>query len=492
MSHSSISDLVFLLNEPANDQYKKNINNLSIIETLTKPYYNGFYDDYIVIEHENKKTQISFLDPYLSEMAINESGEIIDHNYKNAYMSENNITIIKSLIQDFLLSENIVDYFERINNRSLSDPDLFNKLINIENFISNKGESLLLTPYISYSKNSSMRNNDWNNLFNERKNKNNLLSLSKILQPYSNIEKEYHYEVKKITTRIEHILPYIKNKPNLSEVSFEFFEFDKDGIIAEEKSFFKKDILKNLNINKQASNPNYNDLFSQFSEQKNEFSATKNIENYGLKYINSKTFNQSQCKRFCLSMKNNNEVVGAIVFQLYDNENPHYGVFASNSTSVKYNHRQLGVAKSLYSKLAEVLSDFQAIFVNTYYSNEGFSYLSNFKNKLNEEYQCFFFDTDSSRSKKSSVEKDYELRFLKIINDFNYEGLVVGNSEKFKKAFLEGKSIIKENVQNNMFIDYDDSIKIMETIKNKINLDIFPTIEHNDKQSKKIGYKRHI
>lgn len=499
--------------EDLNKQEKQLLLLMSFRKILNNPYYKKQYKNTSVIElnegsilalHRYKDAEDIFFD--------SENDEEYEYEYDDHHFYSDDIQNNKNIKSIYLNNEDHVKisiFYQKINQCDhIDDFKCFiaQEINNDLNYIDNiRSLSYLLRGssfesfILKFKTNKFRKTIDINNEeYNEYRKKLNPDFLNK-LKNESEYLKSHADDLFFITSEIKLKKPYLFENTNINDIQYVFFEINP--FVNTENSYIKDQSAQKIEEYKKSDLIIYNDqlkeklkewykinsyserdlLFHHLYEQQNEISQNISKEFLGFNYISNHTFSPNNCSRSFLLAIKNNEVIGSLVYQDHDYQNYTSEKNSINTQShlksavtanVKKNYRGLGLSALLYDKLSEIMMKEKFIYINTYYTDLGYSRLLKMKSQLNKEKEtCFFLDTDLQYD---SLSKEAAGRFVGHLMKIKNENFIPDHIVQLKNIYnnnIKKLSILAQQKENGD-INFNTLINETEKINDEVKISI--------------------
>jgi len=221
-------------------------------------------------------------------------------------------------------------------------------------------------------------------------------------------------------------------------------------------------IQANKVMNNFTENPTYNIMkdkskLSIFKEYE------KNIMSQGLYFLNNEGINNySQHNKTFILMKDNNQIVGEISIV-----NKNNNISEILSVCIGSSHKQKGLLRQLYQKLAEYAIENNIILFSQVYSQEGKTYIPKVKNDIirNNPNLIFLRCENLGNSNEQKLESSLNQKLYEYINNINQPI----DLPKFNRHYKKALSSINEVSQNTTDI-YSAADILFQDLKSNISL----------------------
>lgn len=427
-------------------------------KTFFKRSLYSLHDEYDYPNFEQvDKVQHYFIKPEIQE-TLNSFYKIVKES-NNIEQYVDKIIEKQNIDKQFLSTLYSFDYlFENFEN------ELFGKNVqylfkekSIENNISS---DLFHNRFTLYSNHSDIKYNEkldeqWiNNKLNRDKIIKNGINKTKNI---NNMFDLYEKELNLISENIFLLKPHLKEKPNINNVEYFYFELTPG-----EYSYGEVELNLDINVNvlkkhglknPDFKNNKYEEVEKFFFNKENDLSNYFKENYYGLDYLNDESLRCTHNNRSYIVAKYNNETIGVFSFS-----SPQYDksscIKRINNICIKNNFRGFGIAEKFYDLTAKIIIDSDKILYNSMYSEQGRVKLPNLKERVkNKNPDFFMFETDIGIS---------DNKVLKYICNFNKDFLIEISGieklepQKFKKNIKKIKNI------------YDNSIEYIKNNQDKL------------------------
>lgn len=472
-----------------NNHYKtEDLISFALYFVYRNKYFNHLYDNSIIVKNEIENTYrlITPQQNYVDSAKFNKLHTLIcspteesifedqflsidDCSYLLTPKSINQINKVLNVFNNSKSPKDLLNKFNNLTNEDMDSlfifhayyPDVFNYDSQINLYLQ---ENILLETNKSKKYKTELpffENNDIVEIIESNLNKKNYLEEKKEfltyinkkmnkIKPLKDVIEDCKNELLKITNYVKKEYPYIKEEPNLENVSFHF----------------KK--KKDLNINDFVSNNFF--LFSPLNPDDSNI-----LE--GLIYLNNsiqKDYNHNY-ETFYLFAEKNNEIIGVLSLQQRLKDSP---ILKIGEICIKNSYRNKGLSKKIYQNLAKVSIDNNFIIYNTNYTTMGKRYLPKMKETVREEHPDFMLiDSEVSNIFENiSIERSVA-RFNYLFIDF-----ITSNSSEFIK---KNYKLIKDEYKN----QYNEIKKSSEEYSNDLVEKRFQSFLKNVKNKEKSVYK---
>lgn len=416
----------FVNNLKLTEQYNKDeLTALALFVVYNKPYFKNRFSDFYLYKNQNGQIRLSspvfnnvsgaaklHVENFICQNNNHDETEYFYSKSNDFYYlkgsQRNNLISFYKLIKEknsFKEFKKKFSEYAKFNGQALLDFELiFNDLANpnkhvfyqflISNFQINKVEHDLHN--ISFKKRGQIKRMDTSgvneNNFTEIKYyywkllRKEMIKINKINSLLKEHQHALSYVLKAIYEKYPIILSNVE-KDDLSELKYYLFEVHASDKDDNDFMNFKNKPLKLLTngFEKTPQNKTLRELLyeSPFMMNKDHQNTFNSLE--GLIYVNDFNFkNTSNFHHFFIVAKNKyNETIGVLTIQQPSNMKHFCKI---GEISIKHNYRNLGVAKKLYSKMAELGINNKLIISNRVYSSMGRLYLPKMKQKIIEEY----------------------------------------------------------------------------------------------------------